>query len=241
MNNQQITVCSNTIPKSFGKNKSVSWSVNNREFVSRWFEGGRGLLGRSYLQQFLTLRLALGLLQVVGLVRRGHDTRLASRGRADLGRRQSHGSCERRWLGRLGRGRRRRRRRYYFLRGLDVEVRVHHVPVAPTLGYALAVLPDSGDGAAGEAKLTSYVALALAALDLLNDLHLLFDREREPLTTLCVRRAAKTFVIPVFFSQFFIYLFIFLVLSFFFFFYTLQVFYLCLNLYIFLCNTRVLW
>lgn len=70
------------------------------------------------------------------------------------------------------------------LGGLDVELRVHHVAVAPALGDALAVLPDGGDGATGESELSRHVALALAALDFLYDLHLLFDREREPLTTL---------------------------------------------------------
>jgi hypothetical protein len=61
---------------------------------------------------------------------------------------------------------------------------VHHVAVPPALGNALAVLPDRGDGAARESELAGDVALALAALDLLDDLHLLFDREREPFATL---------------------------------------------------------
>lgn len=61
---------------------------------------------------------------------------------------------------------------------------MHHVPVAPALGDALAILPDGGDRTARQTQLASHVALALAALDLLDDLHFLLDREREPLSTL---------------------------------------------------------
>ena len=197
-------------------------------------------LSRSYLQQFLTLRLALCLLQVIRLVCRGHDARLARRGRAELRSRQGHGGRERR--GRLlllllncyRRCRRRRLLLWLLLRlnerqrlnnsrllllllvmlllvvmvmmrgrlgddllgGLDVNLGVHHVAVAPALGNALAVLPDGGDGAAGEAEFARHVALAFASLDLLYDLHLLLDREREPLATLRMthtHRAARPY------------------------------------------------
>lgn len=72
----------------------------------------------------------------------------------------------------------------YFAEIADRFGRLHYVTIPPALGNANTIFPYRRDGAARQTQFPSNVALALASLDLLYDLHLLLDRECQPLTTL---------------------------------------------------------